>query len=252
MFDKTVPQIELPNAILIDGHISIGAQDFGLIADSERVDPDTPAERVVELMKEKLPPQTRLRIAAVLHRDTWSPMLKNVGRLLGPDNVFLAVPADRWSPGASGLYVRTPEQRVQCRDRLDGIRAVMLDLEGLGESVLEDFHNLVADHPAVPFVFASLGGRFWRFAMLLACRFDHVYLDTVHLTRRRLRSMFANRYQLARFLWRLQDRIIFGSGFPVMQSASVLHILLPWCRDAGMVRKIVQTNGERVFFGVKK
>jgi hypothetical protein len=254
MHDNRGTDIPLtPGDLLVDAHVTLGADDLDLIAEPDPPGVDTSPEGLLRLMTENLPAQVRFYPVIVLRDPAWRDTYTIIARRLGLAAPGPMVPVRQWRPEAGGIYVNAPDQLPLAHELLSGpAQRAIIDLESVSESALEAVRALVVEHRRVPVVFAGLGGRFWRFAALLAWQFEHVYLDTAKLTRRRLRTLFASRYQLARLLRDLQDRILFASGFPILSTASALHTFLPWCRGEGMIRKIVDSNARRVYVGMQE
>lgn len=127
-------------------------------------------------------------------------------------------------------------------------RVVHLGPYALNEAVLGPVRETIGRHGDTTFVLASLGGAYWRFASLLAWELPNVFLDTSAVTARRLRSMFANRYQLAQLLDRLYTKVIFASGFPEAQGPKLLALVQPWLTTDNVRQAVLRDNAIRVYF----
>jgi len=106
---------------------------------------------------------------------------------------------------------------------------------------------LLEEFPHSTVIVAHLGGKAWRAAYLLARKHPNVYLDFAGITPRRLRCMFADRYQFRRLLDDLQDRILFGSNFPMLNPKSIVQLLRQWAPSGQALEKILCRNAAALF-----
>jgi len=118
----------------------------------------------------------------------------------------------------------------------------------LSEDNLQQLRGMIETRADTTFVLSGMGGTFWRFAMLLACQFENVFLDTAGITSRRFRSMLTSRYQLARILNGLCGKLIFASGYPGAYPQDLLQLFVPWFTTDRACKAVLRGNALRIYF----
>ena len=153
----------------------------------------------------------------------------------------------------SGLLVENTKELADALHQLADINGssplIYLEESALNPDCLPDLRETILASPLTNFVFSGLGGKYWRFAMLLCAQATNVILDTARLTPRRLRAILPDRYQVARILNQYCHRIIFASGFPVARPLGMLQIMLPWFASRSAMEWVMRENALKLYFG---
>jgi len=168
-------------------------------------------------------------------------------RVLVPSALSDAV-GDAWPTVGTTIDNRAGLRGTLSTPLDDRARVVYISPYALAEELLTPLRRTIERCHQTTFVMAGMAGPFWRFASLAARQFHNVFLDTAALTTRRLRSIFADRYQFAHLLNGLQDKIIFASGYPVTEPQWLLKALTPWFASDRARNAVLRENALRIYF----
>jgi len=252
---------------ICDGHVGIDPEDlpWGTDADQREQEslklPDNNENAVSQWLRdldEQLPASVASHVVLVAKGetertvDTLDQLLPRISeprkvRILARPELAKAAPTN-WP--IAGLIIDNADtmEKVLEQASANRSRLIYIDPFLLSEQLLAVIREVVLTHPHTTFVFASLADRFWRFASLLARQADNVMLDTSELSTRRLRALFANRYQFARLINDLHERIIFAAGSPCVRPLNLLQALIPWFTTDQALKSVLRDNALRLYF----
>lgn len=240
---------------ICDGHVCLDRSELEYLDNS--AGHGSLSRQLLDDLDEHLPPSVVTHLVFTVNDgfasiDEWISGLiadRQIRFLVGPDISYSA--CDGWPVVGLVLdrYERLARALSQMPDDNDtDKRIIYIEPEALADDLLVDLRKAIFARRETTFVFASLGGRYWRFATLLAGQTSNVMLDTSKLTARRLRSLMANRYQLGRLLNRYSEKLIFASGNPIARPLTLMAIILPWFSSSRAAEAVMRENALRLYF----